>query len=129
MMDTIQEERTRFGLVWTIVGVLITANGVWAFFAPQSFYDTLATYPPYNRHLFHDIGAFSIGLGVAFLLAMRWRNALTVVIAANAIAAVMHAISHIIDRDLGGKTSDPWLLSAIALALAIPAIRRLRGAR
>jgi uncharacterized membrane protein len=128
-MDTIQEERTRFRLVWTIVGVLITANGVWAFFAPQSFYDTLATYPPYNRHLFHDIGAFSIGLGFAFLLAMRWRNALTVAIAANAIAAVMHAISHIIDRDLGGKTSDPWLLSAIALALAIPAVRRLRGAR
>ena len=129
MMDTIREERTRSGLVWTIVGVLITANGLWAFFAPQSFYDTLATYPPYNRHLFHDIGAFSIGLGVAFLLAMRWRSALSVAIAANAIAAVMHAISHIIDRDLGGKTSDPWLLSAIALALAIPAIRRLRGAR
>ncbi|MFY9587065.1 MAG: pyridoxamine 5'-phosphate oxidase [Actinomycetota bacterium] len=128
-MDTIQEARTRSGLIWTVVGVLITANGVWAFFAPHSFYDTLATYPPYNRHLFHDIGAFSIGLGLAFLIAMRVRSALTVAIAANAVAAVMHAISHIIDRDLGGKASDPWLLSAVGLALAIPAIRRLRGAR
>lgn len=129
MMDTNQDKRTRSGLVWTIVGLLVTANGVWAFFAPQSFYDTIATYPPYNRHLFHDIGAFTIGLGFAFMLAMRWRNALTVVIAANAVAAVMHAISHIIDRDLGGKASDPWFLSAIALALAVPAVRRLRAER
>jgi hypothetical protein len=129
MMDTIRQGRTRFELVWAIVGLVVIGNGLWAFFAPQSFYDTLATYPPYNRHLFHDIGAFSIGLGFAFLLAMRWRNALTVAIAANAVAAVVHAISHIIDRDLGGKASDPWLLSAIALALAIPAVRRLRGER
>ena len=128
-MDQIQETRTKSGLVWTVVGLLITANGVWAFFAPQSFYDTIATYPPYNRHLFHDIGAFTIGLGLAFFVAMRVRSALTVAIAANAIAAVMHAISHIVDRDLGGKTSDPWFLSAVGLALAIPAIRRLRGAR
>lgn len=129
MMDTIQEQRSKSGVVWPVVGVLITAGGLWAFIAPHSFYDTIATYPPYNRHLFHDIGAFTIGLGIAFLLALRWRDALTVAIAANAVAAVMHAISHIIDRDLGGKTSDPWFLSAIGLALAVPAIRRLRGAR
>jgi uncharacterized membrane protein len=128
-MDAIQETRTRSGLVWTVVSVLITATGVWAFFAPHSFYDTIATYPPYNRHLFHDIGAFTIGLGLAFFIAMRVRSALTVAIAANAIAAVMHAISHVIDRDLGGKASDPWILSAVGLALAIPAVRRLRGAR
>jgi uncharacterized membrane protein len=128
-MDTMNETRTTSGLVWTIVGALITATGVWAFFAPHSFYDTIATYPPYNRHLFHDIGAFTIGLGAAFFVAMRVRSALTVAIAANAIAAVMHAVSHVIDRDLGGKTSDPWFLSAVGLALAIPAIGRVRGAR
>jgi uncharacterized membrane protein len=129
MMETNQTERARSNLVWTIVGLLVTANGVWAFLAPHSFYDTIATYPPYNRHLFHDIGAFTIGLGLAFFFGLRLRNALTVAIAANAVAALMHAISHIIDRDLGGKTSDPWFLSAVALALAIPAVRRLRGAR
>ncbi len=128
-MDSIQSERTRSGLVWAVVGVLITGTGVWAFFAPHNFYDNIATYPPYNRHLFHDVGAFTIGLGLAFFIAMRVRSALTVAIAANAAAAIMHAISHIIDRDLGGKTSDPWFLSAVGLALAVPAIRRLRGAR
>lgn len=128
-METIREERTKTHPVWMIVGLLVLGNGAWAFFAPQSFYDKIATYPPYNQHLFHDIGAFTIGLGLAFFVAMRWRNALTIAIAANAGAAVMHAISHIIDRDLGGRSSDPWFLSAIALALAIPAIRRLRGAR
>lgn len=128
-MDTINGVRTRSGFVWTLVGAVITATGVWAFAAPHSFYDTIATYPPYNRHLFHDIGAFTIGLGLAFFIAMRVRSALTVAIAANAAAAVLHAISHIIDRDLGGKASDPWVLSAVGLALALPAIRRMRGAR
>ena len=127
-MDTIQTDRKTRPL-WMIVGLLILGNGLWAFFAPQSFYDTIATYPPYNRHLFHDIGAFTIGLGAAFLFALRWRDALTVAIAANAVAAVMHAISHIVDRDLGGRASDPWFLSAVGLALAVPAIRRLRGPR
>ena len=129
MMETIPQDRTRTHPVWLFVGLVVLGNGLWAFFAPHSFYDKLATYPPYNEHLFHDIGAFSIGLGLAFLIAMRWRNALTVAIAANAAAALVHAISHIMDRDLGGKSSDPWFLAAIALALVIPAVRRLRGAR
>jgi len=128
-MDAIQETRGRSGLVWTIVGLLILGTGVWAFVSPHGFYDKIATYPPYNRHLFHDIGAFMIGLGAAFLIARRWRDALTVAIGANAVAAVLHGISHIIDRDLGGKSSDPWFLSAVGLALAVPAVRRMRGAR
>ena len=127
-MDPVRTE-TKTNLVWGVVGGLVLANGLWAFLSPHSFYEKLATYPPYNHHLFHDIGAFSIGLGSAFFIAMRSRSALTVAIGANATAAVVHAISHIIDRDLGGRASDSWLLSAVALALAVPAIRRLRGAR
>ena len=41
-------------------------SGLWAFLAPQSFFNQLATFPPYNEHLLHDIGAFSIGLGDRF---------------------------------------------------------------
>lgn len=31
--------------------------------APRSSDLTVATFPPYNQHLLHDIGAFQIGLG------------------------------------------------------------------
>ena len=31
--------------------------GLWAFFDPESFFDELATFDPYNEHFIHDIGA------------------------------------------------------------------------
>lgn len=102
------------------------ANGVWALVDPQSFYDQLATYPPYNRHLFHDIGAFSIGLGAAVLLAFAIRDALLLGLSTLAVGSALHAISHIIDRDLGGRTTDPWALSLLALVVIGVAILRAR---
>jgi hypothetical protein len=43
--------------------------GVWAFLAPASF-SQFIDYPPYNRHLIHDAGAFQLGIGTAVLLAL-----------------------------------------------------------
>lgn len=61
-------------MLW-LAGLFFLAPGIWAFAAPHSFYDQVATFPPYNRHLLHDIGAFQIGIGVALLLALRWSDA------------------------------------------------------
>lgn len=108
------------------VGGLVTLFGAWPFFFPRSFFDNVATYPPFNEHLFHDLGAFLMGLGVALLAAAKWRDGLTVALVANAAAALLHAIAHIQDRDLGGKASDPWVLSGVALAFVVPAVRRIR---
>lgn len=108
------------------VGGLVTLFGAWPFFAPRSFFDKVATYPEYNEHLFHDIGAFLMGLGIALLAAAKWRDGLTVALAANASAAVLHAIAHIRDRGLGGKASDPWVLSIVALLFVVPAVKRIR---
>jgi hypothetical protein len=33
---------------------------------------SVATYPPFNEHLLHDIGAFNLGLGATLLLALAW---------------------------------------------------------
>lgn len=39
-----------------VLGVVIFAvPGVWAFGWPRSFYDNVATNPPYNLHLVHNI--------------------------------------------------------------------------
>ena len=94
-------------------------TGVWAFAAPRSFYDTVATYPPFNEHLFHDIGAFQIGLGVTAVAALVWVDALRVALAGLTAGAVVHAVSHVIDRDLGGRSTDPWTLSAFAVLLVV----------
>ena len=93
--------------------------GIWAFVAPKSFYDVVATYPPYNEHLFHDIGAFQVGLGVTAIAALAWRDSLAVALAGLSAGAAVHAVSHVIDRDLGGRSTDPWTLSAFAVLLVV----------
>lgn len=115
--------------VAVVLGVLTIANGVWAFADPRSFYDTVATYPPYNEHLIHDIGAFTIGLGSAIILAFLVRDALLAALSTLAVAFVAHAVSHIMDVDLGGRATDPWGLSALALLVVAAAMLRARTVR
>jgi hypothetical protein len=96
-------------------------SGLWAFFAPKSFYDNLAEYPPYNEHLFHDLGAFSIGIGAFVVFALlRW-TALQVALGGVAVASVFHAVAHIIDHGEGGKSSDAFNLSIFALLMVAAA--------
>ena len=101
------------------VGLLLVALGLWALFSPHSFFMDLAKYPPYNKHLFHDVGAFQIGIGATMIMALFRRDALGIVLLGTSIGTVLHAVSHIIDRNLGGKSTDPFTISAIAFAVLI----------
>ena len=116
-------------LVLVLAGVFFLAPGIWAFVAPHSFYDQLAPFPPYNRHLLHDIGAFQIGSGAALLLAVRWTDARFVVLAGAAAGAIAHVASHLIDDDLGGKDTDVFVFGALAVLLVIAAALRWNVAR
>ena len=106
-----------------VVGAgFFVVTGAWALVDPSSFYRELATFPPYNRHFLHDVGAFQLGLGAALLLALAGWDGRRVALWAVAAAAVLHAVSHFVDRDLGGRDSDPFVLSLIALALVAAAL-------
>jgi hypothetical protein len=102
------------------LGAVTLLSGLWAFFAPESFFEVLATFEPYNRHFIHDVGAFQIGLGVMLLGALVWKDSLLTVLVAYGVASVMHAISHWVDRDLGGNPSIdlPGLFGLAALVVA-----------
>lgn len=104
-------------------------TGAWSFAAPRSFYDLVATYPPYNEHLFHDIGAFQIGLGVALVAGLLWDSGLGVALAGGAVAAVGHAVAHALDTDLGGRATDPLSLGLLAALLILALVLHLRSAR
>ena len=100
--------------------------GAWALIDPASFYAQVATFPPYNRHFLHDVGAFNLGLGAALALGLtRWPGH-RVALWAAAFAAVLHAGSHFADQALGGNSSDPLVLSLIAVALVAAAILATR---
>ena len=114
-------------IVLLLAGLFFLLPGIWAFVGPHSFYDQLAPFPPYNRHLLHDIGAFQIGIGAALLLALRWADARFVVLAGAASAACVHLVSHVVDHDLGGKDTDAFVFGALAVLLVVAAGLRWNG--
>lgn len=124
-------DRTRALLLLTALGVLFFIGpGLWAFFGPQSFFDNLATFEPYNEHFIDDIGAFQIGIG-ATLVAALWRrtDAIFAALAGAGIGSAFHTIAHFIDRDAGGMDSDPFVFGAVTVLLLGGAAWRVAGAR
>lgn len=103
-------------------GLFFMGPGLWAFLGPRSFYDNLATFPPYNEHFLHDVGAFQIGIGVTLLLAIWWRDALVVALAGAGVGAGVHTLAHLLDRDLGGRTSDIVSLAVVTVLLVLTAV-------
>lgn len=105
-------------MAWALA-VFWILTGAWAFLGPKSFYDRLATFPPYNVHFLHDIGAFSIGLGTVLLLAsLRWSTLRTALVGVGTGSAV-HFVSHVVDYDLKPSVGD---LVTFALAAVIPLV-------
>lgn len=105
-----------------IGGVSFLASGLWAMIAPESFFDAVATFEPYNQHFVQDIGAFQIGLGAVLLLAaipVR-PDALTDGLVGVGIGSAAHTVSHIGGLDLGGKpeVDIPFSIAITVLLLA-----------
>jgi len=117
------------GAATALLGVAMLATGAWALIAPRSFAEVVATFPPYNEHLVHDAGAFQIGIGATTLLALAWRDALAVVLGGYAVGGGLHVLSHVIDRDLGGRATDPLTLAVPVLIAAVALLARRRATR
>lgn len=112
-----------------LVGVYYVVFGLWALVLPGPFYNTVASFNPFNVHFLHDAGAFQIGLGLALVLVVAMQDGLAAVALAVGTASILHAVSHVVDLSLGGHpiTDIPALL-VIALVLGFVAAARL-GAR
>ena len=113
-------------VAWLAGVVFFVVLGTWPFLSPHSFYDTLATFPPFNAHLMRDIGVFTMGVGAALLAALRWRDGMAVALVGAAAASVLHVVSHIVDSDKGGKATDIPLLSLLAILLIVGAVARIK---
>jgi hypothetical protein len=91
-----------------ILGLKSVVFGLWAFFWPESFHNNVGLIDSYNAHYLHDVGAFELGLGTALPAALWWSDALFVALVGGTVGNVFHEWSHIIDRDVGGRSGDPW---------------------
>lgn len=113
-----------------IAAAFLVGFGLWAFLAPQSFFEQLAMFEPYNVHFLHDIGAFQVGLGAVLALAAfpeRFDGLAAALLGVGA-GGLLHAIGHVIDSDLGGSPStDIPSLGILALVLLAAGIARQRS--
>lgn len=121
-------DRLLRGTLW--LGVFsFGTGGVWAFFWPESFYRSIATYPPFNLHLFHDTGAFQLGVAAALLGCLMSSDLLRAGLFGGMAGTVMHAISHLLDQDLGDSPGDPWTTLALAVVFTTAFVLRLSSRR
>lgn len=113
--------------IWcAVVGALIAAQGVWAFLAPRSFFDALATFEPYNAHFLRDIGTIQLGVGVAGVVGSLRNRGVEAGLAGLSAFQVLHVVSHVVDRHHGGRPGFDIpalavfaLVTVFALALAV----------
>jgi len=131
-----EDHRSSIDASWTFprvvaaaAGAFFTAAGVWAMADPESFFDALATFDPYNQHLIQDIGAFQIGLGAVLLLACAPRlDGLTVGLGGVAVGSAAHTVSHVVGSDLGGNPStDIPVFSLLTVLLVVGAVQQWRS--
>jgi hypothetical protein len=113
--------------ILALAGAGMVAAGIWAGLAPRSFARFVAF--PYHEHFLHDLGAFQVGIGATLLLALVWRDAPTVALAGFLVANTLHALSHAIDLDLGGRASDPYTIGISSLLAAAALVVRVRQRR
>ena len=109
------------------VGAFYVVAGLWAFLGPARFYSAVAPFPPYNQHLFHDAGAFQVGLGLALVLCSATRAGLQPALLAVLAASLLHAGSHVEDRALGGHVTDVPALSLLCALLAVAVVLERRA--
>lgn len=110
------------------VGAVVALQGLWAFLAPRSFYDTLATFPPYNSHFLRDIGAIQLGVGVAGVVGALRVRAVVAGLAGLVAFQVPHVYSHVVDRDNGGRPGlDIPALGLLALLTVVALVVALRS--
>jgi hypothetical protein len=112
-------------VVFVALGMLVA--GVWCWVAPASF--AAFTNWPNHEHFLHDAGVFQTGIGVMLLAALRWRDVIAVVLVGAVFTNALHALNHALDLDLGGRSSDPWLIGIVALLALVALVVRLRGLR
>ena len=118
----------RAGLVYLAVAAAIP--GVWALFAPESFFTDfpgsgfawVELLPPYNEHLVRDVGAFYLGFAVLLFTAAVIMDARLTRVALSVwlVAAVPHFIFHLTHLD-DFETSDAIAQSvALGVVVVIP---------
>jgi len=117
-----------------LLGVTGVAVGLFAYLAPQGFFELFAVYTgDLNEHLVRDVGAAYAAAGFALswaAAAPRWRAPLVTV---AAVFFLLHALAHVLDLVSGSVgidhlLADAWQVFLPAAVLCWLAVHCLRHA-
>jgi hypothetical protein len=128
MTTTPTRTRARYVEVALVVfGVYSVLLGMFMFFAPGAFFDTLGNFGVRNDHYIFDNATFEFPLGLMMLAAARWRSWRVPALAFATLHWGLHALSHIIDPHHGAGDSIGMLeagglvVGTVLLAIALRA--------
>jgi hypothetical protein len=126
-----------------VLGIGNIPVGVWAVFAPRSFYDDFPGFGrhwvqvdgPYNEHLIRDFGALNLALAVVTIAAaITLSRPLVIAVAIGWLAwGVPHLVYHL--RHLGVYSTSDQVLNVVllsvlpVLAVSVLALTLVRPAR
>jgi hypothetical protein len=123
-------------VVWAAVSVQL---GIWATFAPRSFYDDYPGFGrewvrvngPYNEHFVRDFGALNLALAVVTIAALVTMSRPMVIAVAVAWLAwsVPHLVYHLRHLDVfstGDKVVNVFLLGSLPVLAVVVLVLTIR---
>ena len=124
-------------VVWAVASVQV---GIWATFAPRSFFDDfpgfgrhwVRVYSPYNEHLVRDFGALNLALAVVTIAALVTLSRPMVIAVAVAwlVWSVPHLVYHLRHLDVfsstGDKVTNVFLLGSLPVLAVVVLVLTLR---
>ncbi|CAN5215959.1 hypothetical protein BH24ACT19_BH24ACT19_11950 [soil metagenome] len=133
-MEGARDERAAMGWGMRLGLLLLAASalpvGLWASFAPRSFYEDfpapgrywVSTIGPYNEHLVTDVGAGYLALGTLLGLAgiLFGRTLVRVSVVAWLAYAVPHFAFHLTTLDAFSLADNLASMGSLGLAVLIP---------
>ena len=118
------------------LGVVNAAAGLALLLAPQWFFETIGSYPPFNRHYAGDAGSFLTAIGLGLLSAARDPSRYRALIGVAFISNALHLLNHVYDDVLvtasfqhimQGAAPVGFTLLLLALALYLAAPRKIES--
>jgi hypothetical protein len=104
--------------------------GLWAQFAPRSFYDHfpglgrawIKVDGPYNEHLVRDVGGLNLGLAAVLIIAMITLSRTTIIAAsvASLLYGVPHLVYHIANTNDLDSSDVAISIGGLALFAVLP---------
>jgi hypothetical protein len=132
-MSDSQRAIDRFAIEFRVVlgalGVVQIVNGMYALFAPSSFFGDfpvgrgwVAALPAYNEHLTRDVGELFLATGVVLLVAAYYleRRLVLTAICSYLLWSVPHAIYHAFHLDVYGTADKVGNVVTLGLTVILP---------